>query len=234
MPQTTSVPLVIFGPSGVGKGTLIKRLFDEFPDQFAFSVSRPMPFPSADTQDTTRAPRPGEADGREYHFVSHDKFKSLLCENAFIEHAQFSGNYYGTSIEAIKAVQATGKRCILDIESQVRIILVAVSVVSNARPDQGTQGVRQVKRTDLNPAYVFISPPSMSVLRGRLRGRATDSEEAIQRRLAIAAAEISYAREEGACDYIIVNDDLDTAYRKFRDVALGRPIDGDMLPPLDD
>ena len=70
-------------------------------------------------QDTTRAPRPGETDGKEYHFVTQDTFKSLLNEGAFIEHAQFSSNYYGTSIQAIEAVQATGKRCILDIESQV-------------------------------------------------------------------------------------------------------------------
>ncbi|KAL4063181.1 P-loop containing nucleoside triphosphate hydrolase protein [Scleroderma citrinum] len=202
MSQKTNIPLVIFGPSGVGKGTLIKRLFAEFPDQFAFSVSH-----------TTRLPRPGETDGKEYHFVTQDKFKSLLDEGAFIEHAQFSTNYYGTSIKAIKAVQATGKRCILDIESQ---------------------GVRQVKQTDLNPVYVFISPPSMTILRERLRGRGTDSEEAIQRRLRIALSEISYAKEEGACDYIIVNDNLDIAYSKFRDVALGNPIDGDTLPPLDD
>lgn len=70
-------------------------------------------------QDTTRAPRPGETDGKEYHFVTQDKFKSLLSEDAFIEHAQFSTNYYGTSVQAIEAVQATGRRCILDIESQV-------------------------------------------------------------------------------------------------------------------
>jgi len=70
-------------------------------------------------QDTTRAPRPGETDGKEYHFVTQDGFKSLLSEGAFIEHAQFSSNYYGTSIQAIEAVQSTGKRCILDIESQV-------------------------------------------------------------------------------------------------------------------
>ncbi|KAI6161663.1 P-loop containing nucleoside triphosphate hydrolase protein [Pisolithus thermaeus] len=198
----SNVPLVVFGPSGVGKGTLIKRLFADYPDKFAFSVSH-----------TTRAPRPGETDGKEYHFVSQDTFKSLLNENAFIEHAQFSSNFYGTSVRAIDAVQSTGKRCILDIESQ---------------------GVRQVKQTDLHPVYVFISPPSMAILRERLRGRATDSEEAIQKRLATAVVEISYAREEGACDYIIVNDDLETAYGKFRDVALGLPVEGDTLPPLND
>ncbi|KAI6112778.1 guanylate kinase, partial [Pisolithus sp. B1] len=194
-------PLVVFGPSGVGKGTLIKRLFADYPDKFAFSVSH-----------TTRAPRPGETDGKEYHFVSQDTFKSLLSENAFIEHAQFSSNFYGTSVRAIDAVQSTGKRCILDIESQVR----------------------PSRQTDLHPVYVFISPPSMAVLRERLRGRATDSEEAIQKRLATAVVEISYAREEGACDYIIVNDDLETAYGKFRDVALGLPVEGDTLPPLND
>ncbi|KAF8845245.1 guanylate kinase [Paxillus ammoniavirescens] len=191
-------PLVVFGPSGVGKGTLLKRLFAEFPDKFGFSVSH-----------TTRAPRPGETDGKEYHFVTREQFTTLLSEGAFIEHAQFSGNYYGTSIQAIRAVRSTGRRCVLDIDSQI-------------------------KKTDLDPIYLFISPPDMTTLRHRLRGRGTDSDHAIQRRLSIALSEIQYAREPGAYDYVIVNDDLEKAYASFKKVVLGEAIESDVLPPLVD
>ncbi|KIJ61971.1 hypothetical protein HYDPIDRAFT_95307 [Hydnomerulius pinastri MD-312] len=195
-------PLVVFGPSGVGKGTLLKRLFAEFPDSFGFSVSH-----------TTRAPRPGEADGREYHFVTPEKFKSLLSDDAFIEHAQFSGNFYGTSIQAVRAVRSTGRRCILDIDAQ---------------------GVRQIKKTDLDPIYLFISPPNMTTLRSRLRGRGTDTEEAIQKRLSIALSELQYAQEPGTYHYVVVNEDLEKAYTLFKKIALGETVEGDVLPQLDD
>jgi len=101
-------PLVMSGPSGVGKSTLIQRLFKEFPDKFGFSVSH-----------TTRPARSGEVDGQHYHFVSKDKFQQLLQEKAFIEHAEFSGNFYGTSFETVRKVTDGGRRCLLDIESQV-------------------------------------------------------------------------------------------------------------------
>lgn len=96
------------------------------------------------------------------------------------------------------------------------------------------QGVRQVKKTDLNPVYLFIAPPDMSTLRRRLRGRGTDSEDAIQRRLATALAEIDFARQPGTCDYVIVNDNLDSAYASFKKLALGEEIESDFIPPLDD
>ncbi|KAG6381512.1 guanylate kinase [Boletus reticuloceps] len=195
-------PLVVFGPSGVGKGTLIARLFGDHPDKFGFSVSH-----------TTRQPRPGETDGKEYHFVSTDTFKALLADHAFIEHAQFSANFYGTSEPAIHAVRESGKRCVLDIDSQ---------------------GIRQVKQTDLNPVCLFISPPDMDTLRRRLRGRGTDDDEAIQRRLATALAEIEYARQPDTCDYVIVNDDLDRAYASFTKIAFGEDVESDVIPPLDD
>ncbi|KAG1780983.1 P-loop containing nucleoside triphosphate hydrolase protein [Suillus placidus] len=199
----TIPPLVVFGPSGVGKGTLINRLIKEFPSSFGFSVSH-----------TTRAPRPGEINGKAYHFTTTDNFKNLISEGAFIEHAQFSGNFYGTTIQAVQDVSATGKRCILDIE---------------------VQGVQQIKQTPLHATVIFVSPPSMTVLNNRLRGRATDSEDAIQRRLAIARREIDYARQPGSVDYIIVNDDLDTAYQKLKRIAKGElDMSGDQMPPLDD
>ncbi|KIL69490.1 hypothetical protein M378DRAFT_119670 [Amanita muscaria Koide BX008] len=195
-------PLVISGPSGVGKSTLLKRLFLEFPDKFGFSVSH-----------TTRDPRPGEIDGNHYHFVTRQKFLDLVQEGAFIEHAQFSGNHYGTSFEAVRLIQQQGKRCILDIEAQ---------------------GVQQIKKTELNPVYLFISPPTIKTLRRRLQVRATDTESAIQKRLAIALNEIQYAKQPNIHDIVIVNDDLDRAYEQLRNVALGERIVGDTLPPLDD
>ncbi|KAG6837155.1 hypothetical protein H0H93_013745 [Arthromyces matolae] len=195
-------PLVLFGPSGVGKSTLLTRLFAEFPDKFGFSVSH-----------TTRSPRPGEVDGKQYHFVSVQRFRELIQQNAFIEHAEFSGNFYGTSFETVRDVQRLGRRCILDIDAQ---------------------GVRQIKNTDLDPVYLFISPPSLAILRSRLQNRGTETEEAVQKRLSAALREVEYAKQPNVHDYVIVNDDLERAYSLFKDVALGGIIQGDTLPLLDD
>ncbi|TFK32791.1 guanylate kinase/L-type calcium channel beta subunit [Crucibulum laeve] len=195
-------PLVLSGPSGVGKSTLLQRLFAEFPDKFGFSVSH-----------TTRDPRPGEEHGKHYFFVTHSHFEDLIKENAFIEHAQFSGNRYGTSFETVRNIQQQGRRCILDIEAQ---------------------GVRQIKQTSLNPVYLFISPPSMATLRSRLQQRGTESEASVQKRLNTAIAEIQYAKEPNVHDLVIINDDLDRAYDLFKKVAQGEQIQGDTLPPLDD
>lgn len=118
-------PLVLSGPSGVGKSTLLQRLFAEFPDKFGFSVSRRafllqnVNYDGGHNIDTTRSPRPGETDGKHYHFVTSQRFKELIKENAFIEYAEFSGNYYGTSFGAVRSVEGEGRRCILDIEAQV-------------------------------------------------------------------------------------------------------------------
>jgi len=195
-------PLVLSGPSGVGKSTLLRRLFEEFPDKFGFSVSH-----------TTRTPRLGETHGKEYFFVSVQEFKDLIAAGAFIEHAEFSANFYGTSFETVRQVQARGRRCILDIEAQ---------------------GVRQIKTSALDPIYLFISPPSLFVLRSRLSGRGTETEASVQKRLATALKEIEYAKEPGVHDFVIVNDDLDRAYQQFKKVALGEQTESDTLPPLDD
>jgi guanylate kinase len=162
--------------------------------------------------DTTRAPRPGEQDGREYHFVSPAEFARLKDEGAFLETAAFSGNSYGTSLGAVRALGAGGRRALLDIEAQ---------------------GVRQVKASALDPVFVFLAPPSVGALKERLRGRGTDAEDAVQKRLRAALDEIKYARE-GAHDVVIVNDSVERAYALFREVALGVRIVGDVLPPLDD
>jgi len=195
-------PLVLSGPSGVGKSTLLQRLFAEYPDKFGFSVSH-----------TTRAPRPGETHGKQYFFVSRGAFEELIENGAFIEHAEFSGNLYGTSFETVRHVERDGRRCILDIEAQ---------------------GVRQIKQTTLNPVYLFLSPPSMTALRARLQSRGTESDASIQKRLATALKEIEYAKEVNVHDVVIVNDDLDRAYELFKRVALGEKIPYSGLPPLDD
>ena len=167
----------------------------------------------------------------QYHFVSREDFVSLLDQGGFVEHAEFSGNLYGTSKQAIDSIVESGKRCILDIEVQVfPPFLFPVECFPSYLP----QGVRQVKNTDLNPIYCFISPPSLSTLRDRLIGRGTESTAAVEKRLKTALLEINYAKLPGAHDHIIVNDDLDRAYELFLSVAFGNSISGDSLPPLEE
>lgn len=182
-----SRPVVISGPSGTGKSTLLKKLFQEFPNKFGFSVSH-----------TTRSPRPGEVDGREYHFSTVDNFKKLIDENEFIEWAQFSGNYYGTSKKAVKDVSTGGKICLLDIDMQ---------------------GVKSVKDSDLNAKFLFVSPPSIEELKDRLTNRGTETDDSVNKRLEAATREMEFAKT-GVHDKIIVNDDLDKAYGEFKDFIL--------------
>ncbi|KAI9356751.1 P-loop containing nucleoside triphosphate hydrolase protein [Zopfochytrium polystomum] len=170
-----SSPLVISGPSGVGKSTLLKKLFEKYPDAFGFSVSH-----------TTRSPRPGEENGKAYHFVTRDEFEKIVAENGFIEHTEFSGNLYGTSFATVKTVQDAGKICVLD--------------------------VKNIKNTSLNAKFIFIRPPTVDDLEKRLRGRGTETEESLQKRLAAAKAEIEYA-ETGAHDKVVVNDSEDAAFK---------------------
>ncbi|KAJ3026099.1 UNVERIFIED_CONTAM: hypothetical protein HDU68_006208 [Siphonaria sp. JEL0065] len=165
-------PLVISGPSGVGKSTLLKRLFAKYPSAFGFSVSH-----------TTRGPRPGEENGKAYHFVTKDAFAELLTQNAFIEHTEFSGNNYGTSFATVKSVQDQGRICVLDVEMR---------------------GVQAIKKTDLGAKFIFIRPPSIQDLEKRLRGRGTETEESLAKRLGAAQSEIDYA-ETGAHDKIVIN-----------------------------
>ncbi|XP_075877713.1 guanylate kinase isoform X4 [Nelusetta ayraudi] len=177
-------PVVLTGPSGAGKSTLLKKLMKEFDNVFGFSVSH-----------TTRNPRPGEANGRDYHYVTREAMQSGIDSGDFIEHAEFSGNMYGTSKAAVQAVQARNLICILDIDMQ---------------------GVRSIKKTDLNPIYISIQPPSMEVLEERLRERKTESEENLLKRLNAAHVDMKFSQEPGLFDAVIVNDNLEDAYEQLK------------------
>ncbi|KAI2631648.1 guanylate kinase [Xylaria nigripes] len=178
-------PLVISGPSGVGKGTLIRRLFELHPDTFTLSVSH-----------TTRGPRPGEAHGVDYFFVQMSEFEDLIAADGFVEHAQFGSNRYGTSKATIEEQTTKGKVVVLDIEME---------------------GVKQIRKSNIGARFVFVKPPTFEVLEKRLRGRGTETEDSINKRLRQAKNELEYANTPGVHDIIIVNDDLDVAYKELED-----------------
>jgi guanylate kinase len=172
--------LVVTGPSGVGKGTLIRTLRERVPG-LELSVSA-----------TTRAPRPGEEDGVDYHFLSQSEFEERLAAGDFIEHAEYAGNRYGTLRSEIGRAGRTGaKALVLEIE---------------------VQGARQVREALPGAVQVFIAPPSDEALRTRLVGRGSDEPEQIERRLAVAADELA-ARNE--FKHVIVNDRLEEAVEEL-------------------
>ncbi|XP_061277364.1 guanylate kinase isoform X2 [Bos javanicus] len=158
-------PVVLSGPSGAGKSTLLKKLLQEHGSIFGFSVSH-----------TTRDPRPGEENGKDYYFVTREVMQRDIAAGDFIEHAEFSGNLYGTSKAAVRAVQAMNRICVLDVD---------------------LQGVRNIKKTDLRPIYIFVQPPSLDVLEQRLRQRNTETEESLAKRLAAARADMESRNKEG-------------------------------------
>jgi guanylate kinase len=164
--------LVLSSPSGGGKSTIARQLV-QARDDLAYSVSA-----------TTRAPRPGEADGVAYHFLSLEEFTRRVDAGEFLEWAEYAGNRYGTLRAEVEGIIASGRHAVLDIE---------------------VAGARQVRERFPNSVLVFILPPSAEVLVGRLRRRATEGEAALRRRLEKAAEEVAYAAEY---DYTVVNDDL--------------------------
>ncbi|HLV21977.1 MAG TPA: guanylate kinase [Polyangiaceae bacterium] len=166
--------LIVSSPSGAGKTTLARQFLERVPDT-RFSVSH-----------TTRKPRAGEQDGREYHFVGRETFEKLIELDEFLEWAEVHGNLYGTSRREIHRTDGT-QGILFDIDHQ---------------------GARQIKSTHPDAVAVFILPPSMEVLERRLRGRASEDEATVQRRFAVARAEIEHY---GLFDYVMVNDDLDSA-----------------------
>lgn len=181
--------IVICGPSGVGKGTIIQRLLQQHPTKLGLSVSH-----------TSRKPRPGEIDGVHYHFVSREQLQQDIQMGpiGYIEHAEVHSNLYGTRRDDVEAVHRQGKLCILDLDSR---------------------GVKQIISNGFPARLVFIAPPSVEALEQRLRSRATESEEQIQLRLRNALAEIEFGTQQyrGSFDLILYNEDLEAAIDQFNE-----------------
>jgi len=171
---------ILSAPSGAGKSSLINALLE----QEAESSARPL---QVSVSHTTREPRPGENNAEHYHFVSVNAFKKQIAKNAFYEHAEVFGNYYGTSEAAIDEQLAQGIDVFLDID---------------------WQGAQQVRMKKPSVTTIFISPPSKQALESRLRNRGQDSDEIIASRMEKAQAECSHYTE---FDYVIINDDFDQA-----------------------
>ena len=196
MPPPPSRPLmiVVSAPSGAGKSTLCNRLVDEFPN-IKYSVSC-----------TTREPRGEEKDGEHYYFLSKKEFKERVRHGEFLEYAKVHGNYYGTLEDTVLYAMEEGHHVLLDID---------------------VQGVQQLRDSllRLDPRHpirrgftdIFISPPSMGELEKRLRGRGTDEEKVIRKRLENASVEMSCAPQYS---FQIVNDDLERAYHELKTVIL--------------
>ena len=171
---------IIAGPSGVGKGTIIKNLFQSR-DNLYFSVSA-----------TTRAPRPGEVDGVDYHFLSRERFLEWIDRNAFLEYAEFVGNLYGTPKKYVDEAMDSGRDVILDIE---------------------VQGAEQVHRQRPDVVRIFIAPPSWEELERRLVGRGTEDPERVRERLERSREDILLARYY---DYLVINSDLSQAVAEIQ------------------
>jgi len=172
---TAGTLFIISAPSGAGKTSLVRALLAS-DTNISLSVSY-----------TTRAPRPGESDGREYHFVSRERFEEMLERGDFFESAEVYGNLYGTSQHWINEQMATGRDILLEIDCQ---------------------GAQQVRKVFRQAAAIFILPPSLAVLESRLHGREQDSAEEIARRMAAAREEISHVSE---FNYVIINEQMEVA-----------------------
>ncbi len=188
--QNKGILMVISGFSGAGKGTLVKKLLSEY-DNYALSISM-----------TTRGPREGEQDGREYFFRTREQFEENIAKNGFIEYAQYCGNYYGTPKAYVEEQMQAGKDVILEIE---------------------IQGAMKIKEQFPESLLLFVTPPSAEELQKRLVGRGTETADVIAQRLSRA-----YEESEGmdAYDYIVVNDDLDVCaaeVQKFVEAAKNEP-----------
>jgi len=182
---------IVSSPSGAGKTTLTRRLLEEFsgpPRQLAFSVSY-----------TTRPQRPGEIDGRDYHFVTSEQFEHMVLRGEFAEHAVVFGNRYGTAQAPVEAALTHGTDVIFDVDWQGGAALAA--------------------RWPEDSLKVFILPPDLEILASRLHNRATDAADVIDRRLRKAIEELNHFDEY---QHLIVNDDLDRAYAVLRAIYLTR------------
>jgi guanylate kinase len=180
--------LVVSGPSGVGKTTIAERL-------------KKAGLPKVMTT-TTRAPRAGEVNGREYRFLSRAEFESAIARGEFLEYAEIVGNLYGTPKAEIETQLAAGKLVMVDID---------------------TQGARSVRKLGLPAVFVFVAPPDMAELRKRLEGRKTETPEIVARRLAKAEQEMA---EKDSYDRVVVNDTVDRAVEEILGVLRSRKLIG--------
>ncbi len=172
--------IVISGASGTGKGTVCKKILDDLPE-VAYSISA-----------TTRKPRLGEVDGREYYFWSVEQFKTWISEEKFLEYAEVYGNFYGTPLNKIEERLNRGEDILLEID---------------------VQGALNVKKKCPEGIYIFLLPPSLDELKRRIEGRGTENPESLTRRLKNAVAEIKIGREY---DYVVVNDTIDNAAAQIK------------------
>ena len=175
---------IVSAPSGTGKTTLLKRVMGYLPD-IRFSISY-----------TTRPPRPGERDGKDYHFISPQRFQQMVGKRAFAEWAEVLGNRYGTALDSIRESRSQGVDLILDIDSQ---------------------GAMQIKEHFNGGVFIFILPPSLEALKQRLKARGVDGQEVIQVRLAKARDEMKQARWY---DYIIVNERIEEAAEQLKSIII--------------
>jgi len=178
---------VVSAPSGAGKTSLVRALLESMGDLLALSVSH-----------TTRAPRPGEVDGRDYHFVSMETFRRMVGEGAFLEHAQVFDNAYGTARAGVELQLAQGRDVILEID---------------------WQGARQVRRALPESVGIFILPPSRQALEERLRARGQDDESVIARRMRDAVSEMSHY---GEYDFLVINEVFATAHEELAAIIRSR------------
>ena len=174
--------IVVSGFSGAGKGTLLKKLVQEY-DNYALSVSA-----------TTRAPRAGEEDGREYFFVTKEAFERKIAEGGLIEYACYCGNYYGTPRDYVEKQLEAGRDVILEIE---------------------IQGALKIRKQFSSALLLFVMPPDAQELKRRLTGRGTETAEVIERRMARAVEESEGIEEY---DYIVVNDDLESCVKQLHEI----------------
>ncbi|NEX45150.1 guanylate kinase [Pseudotabrizicola algicola] len=198
--QRRGLLLILSSPSGAGKSTLARRLMGWDPT-IRFSVSA-----------TTRAPRPGEEDGREYYFRSRAQFEAMIADQQMLEHAEVFGNLYGSPRGPVEAAMAEGRDTLFDID---------------------WQGGQQIRNSALgrDVVSVFVLPPSIAELDRRLRGRAQDSEEVIAGRMAKSRDEISHWAEY---DYVLVNDDIDRSFKQLQTILEAERMRRDRQPALTD